>query len=76
MEVAGKVRRVESDKDSGFSQNVDVGAGAQAAILEPGEESAIGEFLETRQRRFLPYDHEQSCQPRPHFSRLGFCEGE
>ena len=58
MEVAEKVGRVESDKDSGFSQNVDMGAGAQAAILEHEEESAIGEFLDTRQRSFLPYDHE------------------
>lgn len=56
--MAEKVGRVESDKDSGFSQNVDMGAGAQAAILEHEEESAIGEFLDTRQRSFLPYDHE------------------
>lgn len=45
--MAEKVGRLESGKDSGFSQNVDVGSGAQAAILEHEEESAIGEFLDT-----------------------------
>ena len=40
-----KVRRVESNK---AVEIVDVRAGAQAAILEQEEESAIEEFLEAK----------------------------
>ena len=58
MEELERFRRVESDKDSGLpvsgSWNVDVGAGAQAAILEYEEESDIEEFLEARERSHLP----------------------
>ena len=45
MEMLEKVRRVESDK---AVEIVDVRAGAQAAILEHEEESAIEEFLEAK----------------------------
>lgn len=45
LEMLKKVRRVESDK---AVENVDVRAGAQAAILEHEEESAMEEFLEAK----------------------------
>ena len=74
MEMLEKVRRVESDK---AVEIVDVRAGAQAAILEHEEESAIEEFLEAKIEKppFL-MTMNYGANPGPHFSILGFCERE
>lgn len=75
-----KFERAESDEDDGRpvpgSWNVDVRAGARAAIREHKEESDVEEFLETRQEPSSLRIVDSGAHPGLHLSTLGFGERE